>query len=402
MSGRHRPSLRDTRDLDPYPIYEQARAEGNVVWDEGMDAWLVLDHESCAFVETREDLFAEPTATLPGADRITGPHEFRSLTGEPHDTLHRFLARRWSLAEIEPYRDGFVRPIVAERIGAFAGAGRAELWSEFASLVPIAIIGRVIGLPPFDAGGLRQAKAYTEAVLAWRHSYGRDPRKVEAAVDATRALEALVRPVVQARRAQPSDDLISGLWEVGPSVVPAWSEQDVIDNVMPLFEAGAEMTALLIGIAIHLVLRDPELRARVRHGEEPLRRFVEETLRHTTVVHWRVRMATRDVELDGITIRAGERLHPVNAAANRDPERYEQPDRFDIDRQGYLSHLAFNVGPRHCVGAWLARMEACEALAALLALPNLALDTDAEPPRYQGLVTRTFRPLHVRFTTPVD
>ena len=257
-------SLRDTRDADPYPAYAAARALGNVVWDAGMDAWLVLDHDGCAFVETREDLFAEPTGTLPGADRITGPHEFRSLTGEPHHTLHHFLARRWLPREVEPYRDAFVRPIVAERIAAFRATGRAELWTDFAAVVPIGIIGRVIGLPPMDDAALRRAKGFTDAVLAWRHSYGADPALVEAAVAASQALEADIRPVVQERRRRPTDDLISGLWQVGPSVVPTWGEQDVIDNVKPLFEAGAETTSLLICLVMDRLLADPALADRVR------------------------------------------------------------------------------------------------------------------------------------------
>lgn len=390
-------SLRDTRDADPYPAYAAARELGNVVWDEGMDAWLVLDHEGCSFVETREDLFAEPTGSLPGADRITGPHEFRSLVGEPHHTLHHYLARRWLPREIEPYRDDFIRPIVSERIGTFASAGRAELWSDFAAVVPIGIIGRVIGLSPMDDAALRRAKGFTDAVLAWRHSYGADPALVEAAVAATDALEADIRPVVQARREQPTDDLISGLWEVGPSIVPTWGEQDVIDNIKPLFEAGAETTSLLICLAMDRLLGDAMLVKRVQRGGEPLRRFVDETLRHTTVVHWRARRATTDVELGGVTIRAGDRVHPVNAAANRDPARYPDPDMFDIDRAGYLGHLAFNVGPRHCAGAWLARMEAYESVLGLLSLPGLRLDPDAPAPAPSGFVSRTARPLHVRF-----
>ncbi len=391
------PSLRDTRDRDPYPLYEELRAKGSVVWDEGMAAWIVLDHDGCSFVETREDLFAELTGELPGADSITGPHEFRSLVEEPHQTLHHYLARRWLPREIEPYRDAFVRPIVAARIAAFRGAGRAELWSDFAAVVPIGIVGQVIGLPPMDDPALRRAKGFTDAVLAWRHSYGADPARVQAAIDATKALEAEIRPVVQARRDRPTDDLISGLLEIGPSIVPTWGEQDVIDNVKPLFEAGAETTSLLICLVMHRLLDDPTLAGRVRAGDEPLRRMIEETLRHSTVVHWRARRATTDVVLGGVTIRAGDRVHPVNAAANRDPVRYPHPDTFDIDRAGYMGHLAFNVGPRHCAGAWLARLETYESVLGLLGLPGLRRDPHAPPPLPSGFVSRTMRPQHVLF-----
>jgi cytochrome P450 len=389
-------SLAETRDRDPYPAYAAARALGDVVWDEGMAAWLVLDHKGCAFVETREDLFAELTGTLPGADRITGPHEFRSLVGEPHHRLHHYLARRWLPEAIEPYRAAFVQPIVQARINALRAVGRAELWTDFAAVVPIAVMGRVIGLPAMNEADLRRAKGFTDAVLAWRHCYGADQMKVAAAVEATRELERAILPTIRARREVPQDDLISGLWDVGPSIVETWNEQDVLDNVKPLFEAGAETTSLLICTCMHLALGDSQLRACIGGGGELLRRFVEETLRHTTVIHWRARMAVRDIELGGVTIRAGDRVHPVNAAANHDPVKHADPDRFDLGRKGYLGHLAFNVGPRHCVGAWLARMEAYEAVLALLALPDLRLDHAAEPPHMSGFVSRTFRPIHVR------
>src|SRR6185437_6435637 len=146
---------------------------------------------------------------------------------------------------------------------------------------------------------LRRAKGFTDAVLAWRHSYGSDQAKVDAAIEASRELDHAILPIVRARRETPRDDLISGLWEVGPSIVETWDEQDVLDNIKPLFEAGAETTSLLICIAMHFALSDPSLRSQVRDGGEPLRRFVDETLRHTTVIHWRARAATRDIELGG-------------------------------------------------------------------------------------------------------
>ena len=248
-----------------------------------------------------------------------------------------------------------------------------------------------------DDAALRRAKGFTDAVLAWRHSYGADPVLVEAAVAASHALEADIRPVVQERRERPTDDLISGLWQVGPSVVPTWGG------------AGRhrQREAAVRGrcrdhVPAHLpgdgpAAGRPGAAGRVRDGGEPLRRVVDETLRHSTVVHWRARRATVDIELGGVTIRAGDRVHPVNAAANRDPARYADPDRFDAERAGYLGHLAFNVGPRHCVGAWLARMEAYESVLALLALPGLRLDPDAPAPEPSGFVSRTIRPLHVLF-----
>ena len=110
--------------------------------------------------------------------------------------------------------------------------------------------------------------------------------------------------------------------------------------------------------------------------------MIEETLRHSTVVHWRARRATTDVVLGGVTIRAGDRVHPVNAAANRDPVRYPHPDTFDIDPAGYMGHLAFNVGPRHCAGAWLARLETYEVGPWPARIAGTSADSDTPHRRY--------------------
>jgi len=166
-----------------------------------------------------------------------------------------------------------------------------------------------------------------------------------------------------------------------------------------LFEAGTETTTHLLCTLTYLLVTREGLRAQVAADRAALLpRFVDETLRAITVTHIRVRVATRDIELAGTLIRRGDRVHPINAAANRDPEHYSEPAQLDLNRRAFRNHLAFNVGLRHCVGAGLARAEAHEAMDALLTrLPNPRLDPTAEAPHYAGFVNRSFRPLHLRF-----
>lgn len=393
-------SLRDLKDVDPYPAYEAMRAVGPVVWDGGMNAWLVLTHDGCTFIERREDLFEEPTGTLPGAADIVGVRDFRSLVGVQHEVLHRALSHAWRPDPIAPMATAAVRPLVAERIESFAERGSFELFADFARLLPIAVIARVLGLPDADPETLDRAKGWMEAVLAWRHSYGEDPDARVAAVEATRLLEPALLDTVRDRRDHPRDDAISFLWAQGREVAADWGEQDVLDNAKFLFEGGSETTAFLVCNAIHRLLGVPEPERTATVGDpEALGRFVEEVLRHTTVVHLRARRATTDLELEGVSIGAGERVIAINAAANRDPDRWERPDVFDPGRPRLYGHLAFNVGPRHCVGAHLARMEASEAIAALWrAFPDLALDSDAPKARMIGFVSRSWRPIYLVHT----
>jgi cytochrome P450 len=391
-------SLLDLRDADPYPAYEQMRAAGNVLWDEGMRAWLVLDHEGCAFVERNESLYEEPTGTLPDAHEIVGPRNLRALVGVEHDVLHRFLAHRWRPGPVAPYGAALVRPVVAARLAGLAPRPELELFGDLAAIVPIAVVARLLGLSHDDEGTLREAKRWLEAVLAWRHTFGEDAEVREEAVAASRRLEPILLDVVRDRRDRPRDDVISALWAVGRDVAPDWSERDVLDNATFLFEAGSETTSLLICTATHLLLALPA-GERTATLAEPgaFGRFLEEVLRHTTVVHVRARRATRDLELGGAGIAAGERVLVVNAAANRDPARWPDAATFDPGRSRLASHLAFNVGPRHCAGAHLARMQATETILALFrAFPDLAPDPDAPLPVFRGFVSRAFRPLHLR------
>ncbi len=390
-------SLRELRDVDPYPAYEAIRAVGPVVWDPPMAAWLVLSHDLCTFVERREDLFEEPTGSLPGAARIVGRRDFRSLVGAEHEALHRPLSHAWRPDPIAPLAVAAVRPLVARGLAALAGQRRFELFGDFARLLPIAVVARVLGLPDADAQTLDRAKGWMEAVLAWRHSYGDDPATIEAAIEATRLLEPSLHETVRARRDDPQDDAISLLWALGREIAPDWGEQDVLDNAKFLFEGGSETTAFLVCNATYrlLDLAPPE-RAATLTDPDRFGRFLEEVLRHTTVVHLRARRATTDVALGGVAVAAGERVIAINAAANRDPARWERPEVFDPDRPRLWGHLAFNVGPRHCVGAHLARMEGTEAILGMWrAFPDLDRPPNAAPAAAIGFVSRAWRPLEL-------
>lgn len=386
----------DTAGRDPYPFYARRRSEGPIVWDAGMRAWLVLSHEHCTHVERNEDLFAAGYAHHEGADEIRGRRSLLTVTGREHRLLHEFFSAELSSKALEPRRAAIRRTIDAH-LDRIAPLGRAELDRDFAERVPIAVVAELLGFSS-DEASLARCRQAMVVLLAWFESAGESPELVEGARGAIRELEDVIRPAVLERRAEPRDDLISRLWEFGPTVYEDWNEVDVVDQCKAIFQAGSVTTQDLVCSLAYRLLVDGELRTRVVADGDAVPALVEETLRRENPVQLRMRVATGDAELGGVSIRAGERLYVVNAAANRDPARYERPDELDLGRRGIYSHLAFNVGPRLCVGRWLARIEAAAAVQALLErLPNLRLDPDAEPPEFQRFMFRAYRPLHVLF-----
>ncbi len=199
---------------------------------------------------------------------------------------------------------------------------------------------------------LDRAKGWMEAVLAWRHSYGEDAEARAAAIEATRQLEPLLLDTVRARRDRPQDDAISLLWRSGPR------GRARLDRAGRRGQREVHVRGSLRNDRLpHLQRRIPPVRltaadrASTLGDPDVFALFLEEVLRHSTVIHIRARRATADVDLGGARIRAGERVFAVNAAANRDPERWERPADVDPSRARLFGHLAFNVGPRHCAGS---------------------------------------------------
>ena len=168
-----------------------------------------------------------------------------------------------------------------------------------------------------------------------------------------------------------------------------------------LLFAGSETTAHLIRNAIYHLLENDDLRRLLTAQPERVGVFVEEILRYYGVIHFRIRDAAADVELNGCPIKKGDRIHAVLSAANRDPARFEHPDSFDMDRVNPRDHLAFGIGPRMCVGANLARAEAVEVVHQILnRFPGLRWDDENPvPSRMIGHMPRSYRPLVARWDT---
>jgi unspecific monooxygenase len=317
---------------------------------------------------------------------------------EPEAHLHNFdLAERHSLLEIEPPEHTRLRTLVnrafvsrhierlrpeiaalSERlIDGFERDGKTELLSSFADIIPVTLIGRMIGIP--DEMGPQ--------LLAWSHDYvgmymfKRSRADEDAADRAAQEFTAYVRGLIAERRREPRDDLLSHMIHTEHKG-QLLTEDELVSTTIVLLNAGHEATVHQIGNSVRVILNsglDPETLFR---DDTTAMRTVEETLRICAPVHIFQRYALEDVEIDGVSLKRGDKVSLILAAANLDPTRFTAPLEFIPDRQE-APNLSFGAGIHFCVGAPLARLELNTALPILFRrLPGLRI---AEPPRVKDV-----------------
>lgn len=392
-------SIAAQADRDPYPFYDQVRAAGPLVWDDGLRAWLVTSYELCRHIETHEELFRHPYT---GANDTLvaikgGRRNVTILHGDAHRRMHRFMLKLFSYSAVEAYRSHHIAPVIAFLLDRLRGRRTVDLAGEFADQLSARVMSSLFAMPWQDDALMARQSALNAVIFDWIGAVDRTPEGIARATAASQELNALLLPHVRQRRIAPGDDLISRIWQDGPALLDDFTEDDALVTCRELFFAGSDTTAHALANAIWQILTDADLAARLRAGDPALlERFVEESLRLYGSVQYRFRLANQDCELAGQAIPKDTLLVPINSAANRDPAKYGCPAHVDLARSSPRDHLAFNLGPRTCVGAPLARAEMIDSLAALLReRPRLVLDPAAPPPRFRHLYLRSFRALPV-------
>jgi cytochrome P450 len=260
-----------------------------------------------------------------------------------------------------------IQEIADSLIDRVAGAGEMELVADFAFPLPITVIAELLGVPAAERARFREwsAAMVTPALAA------AEAEHADALL--TAFVDYLLALFVERRR-EPGEDLVSALVAVEDGG-DTLSEEELCSMVALLIVAGHETTVSLIGNATLALLTHPEQRALVERDRSVLPRAVEELIRYDGPVERTLnRWAAVDVELRGQKIRRGESVIVVLGAADRDPERFEEPDELDLAAERDARHLGFGRGSHFCLGAPLARLEAEIALGTLLRrLPGLRL-----------------------------
>ncbi|MGW2657539.1 cytochrome P450 family protein [Streptomyces sp. NPDC001478] len=331
----------------------------------GVRAWSVSDPALLKRLLTSPDVskdgrahwpaYAETVATWPLALWIAVENMFTAY-GADHGRLRRMIAPALSArrtAVLAPDIEALVTGLLDELETVPPGT-TVDLRARFAHPLPIAVISRLMGLPTDRREELR---SLVDNVFAT------DLTAAEQAAN-TAALYALLAGLVDAKRAEPGDDMTSLLIATRDEEDgSALTDAELRDTLLLMISAGYETTVNVIDQAVTTLLTDPAQLAHVRDGRCTWHDVVEETLRHEPAVkNLPLRFARADIPLpDGRTIRAGEAILASYGAANRHPDLHEDPERFDATRPG-KEHLAFGHGVHFCLGAPLARLEVATAL----------------------------------------
>jgi len=382
---------------DPNPVWHDLRARGPVVpgtvhelTGYAGDAlfhglpypdrphFSAFSYAACDAAYRNDQVFASaPADTGPEGSGIGVLSSMLTMGGAQHRRYRGLVQPSFMPARARWWIERWIDDTVHRLIEAFVDDGRAELNVDFCAAIPVLTITGSFGVPVDQALDIR------------------------AALNDPDAIGAVLGPIVAARRETPEDDLISVLVEAeltdDDGTTHRLSDPEILSFAMLLLAAGSGTTWKQMGITLAALLQRPDVLAAVRDDRALLRAAIEESVRWMPTDPMFSRWVTEDVDFHGVDLPAGAVLHLCLGAANRDPERWEQPDDYDIHRP-LKPTLGFGGGAHVCLGMHVARAEMSVGIGALLdRLPDLRLDPDAEPPRPVGLYERGVMAIPVVF-----
>ena len=367
------------------------------------------DEASAALLDPRfsVDAFSmmteEQLAQMPETAEEFRPLRRSVLSVDPpdHTRLRKLVQKNFTAGEIEKLRPRIreiAEALVDEAIAAAEARGETapnrtmELISQFSYPLPMTVIAEMLGVPEADRDDVRR---WSENLLSSQRA---TPDQQEDTLRNLRAFIDYLRTLFAAKRVEPGDDLISAMVQAEEDG-DKLDEDELLSMVFILIVAGHITTVNLIASTVFALLTHPDQIAKLKANRSLVKNTVEETLRYwgpaeTTTA----RFAKEEVELGGVTIGRGEPLIAALAAADRDPDRFANPEAFDIERADANRHMAFGKGLHVCLGAPLARLEGQVALEVLLdRLPDLALGVPAEEITWQASFLRSLTALPVKF-----
>lgn len=335
---------------DPYAVYRAYRTADPVWHDPQRGTWTLFRYDDVQrALKDDEHLTAER-----GGSRSM-------LSSDPprHTRLRAFASRAFTPKAIRALRPR-IEAIIEGLMASFAGGGEIELISRFAYPLPLTVIAELLGVEMEHRDFFRDASRRIAVALGPID----DPRIAWQAFQAREELIRYFDGLVERKRAAPADDLVSTLVATQPEA-GGLTAPELQDMLVLLLVGGHETTVNLIANGLLALLRDRNAFEALRTGEAGEECAIEELLRYDSPVQYTGRTATAEVEIGGKRIPKDALVRMALASANRDPEKFSEPDRLDLTRDPN-PHLAFGAGVHYCLGAQLARLEGQLAITALI------------------------------------
>ena len=368
---------------DPYAYFGRLREEDPIHWNEKHGAWLVTRYDDAVWLIQHPELFSNKLPQRESYPPIDESDlelhqlvnrffvDFMVYQDPPkHTEMRKVVHAYFTRNAIEGWRPT-IQSVIKTLLDEAEERDGIDLQHDFATALPLFVMAQMMGLP-------NQDRNFIQDELAPKLLYMNrgDSDRMRMLCQGIEELQAYFAPLVAERVAKPGDDLLSAL--AGGEKSGAYTREDVVANAILLLVAGHNTTGDLICNGTLAFIRHPEQWALLkRDPAQAANLATEECLRYDSPQKTVTRIATEDVEMrGGKLIRTGDRVRWVISSANRDPEKFRQPDGFDIERNPNL-HLSFGSGIHHCIGATLTRLEGSEAFKALaLRFPNLRLENE--------------------------
>jgi cytochrome P450 len=382
---------------NPYPLYRRLRDEAPVLWDPYLHAWVVTRYADVSTV-----LHRFVAARTPDPDRLVAlgmgeltpiaavmVRQMLFLDPPQHGRVRRLASAAFTPRRVAHLRE-HIRQITEGLVDDLAGAGRFDVMAGLAAPLPAIVTAEMLGVPTADHELLKSwSQDFAEMLGNFQHNPGRAKKTLQS----VEKMVAYFRAAVIREAAHPTEGLINALTtaEVDGDRL---SEEEIVANVIVTMVGGQETTTNLIGNGLLTLLRQPDQLERLRSEPTLMPSAVEELLRYESPSQHTARLAPAGAVLGGKQIPEGAAVIAVMGAGNRDPERFSDPDRVQLDRQNNR-HLAFGWASHFCFGAPLARMEGQIAFETLLArFSELSLADEAVQWR-SNLGLRGLTELHV-------
>lgn len=371
----------ETREC-PFEYFESIRhLEKPVYFMPEIGAYYVSRYEDVRHIKKHPEIFSNDIFKLGGqkggasrnaAEAYKAEHGWARVstlqrTDPPVHTKYRKLINHaFTVARVRKMT-GYIETVVNDLIDEFIDKGSCDFMWEFSIPLPCIVIADQLGVPREK---IWELKKWSDAMLAPGGGFVTPDEALECAKQVVDA-QHFFSSVIEARRAEPRDDIISDLVHTRIKDNGGTEERyldmfELQDLLEQLLTGGNETTTNAIGSGLMLLLQRPELMDRMREDPGLIRNFIEESLRYETPVLHLWRVVVQDTELGGVRLPRGSSIAIGYASANRDESVFDDSETFDIDRKKAGAHLAFGSGPHHCPGAALARQEMFSSFTILL------------------------------------